>query len=351
MKILHTSDLHLREDRPETVEALEALLSKAEEEGVDLLTIAGDVFHNPESADALRPRLRTLLSGHSFELLAIPGNHDVDVYRKGLEFGENLDILVDEPFEKRNYGDVTVVGVPYRDRLDEELFHELSEEGGSGGTTCLLLHCTLDIGFCTGDVGDEEEVGYFPVSKSTLSKLGFDFTLAGHIHSTDRSIPLGNGGKFVYPGSPVSLTTKELGRRHAVLIDTEKGTHSALPLETFYYDKFTETLRPGQEDAVIEWVREWCRERDGDDCELTVSVDGFIEMEEAEFDGALKESAGSSEVVNETKDVTDILEHPLYTQFSERLREKEDVENAEGVEQRVMNVFSELLARRGGIRP
>ncbi|WP_159903667.1 metallophosphoesterase family protein [Salinirussus salinus] len=343
MKILHTADVHLKQDDSETVEALKQVLTKAEELEVDLLTIGGDLFDSSEDAEALRPELRELLKNNSFDILAIPGNHDEDVYRENLRFGNDLDILTDTPYEIREFGDIEIIGVPFQSSMDDELFSAL-KENSSDQTQLMLLHCTLDIGFKSGGVG-EEEGEYFPITKATLAELDYDYVLAGHIHSTDREVPLDNGGTFIYPGSPVSHSTKETGQRKTVLIDTEEESVSSVPLRTFYYDSFSEMVRPGEEDEVVNEIEDWVNRREEDNCELTVSVDGFVDRDENEFYEELENAAGPAELSDSFRSVSSVLDHPLYQRFMEKLEEKEDLEEDEVVKDRVIQVLSQLLAQ------
>ena len=345
MRILHTADVHLREDDPNTVDALEQVIETAEREDVDILSIGGDLFDTPTDAEELRPRLRTLFSDNSFEIVGIPGNHDAEVYDKNLQFGSDIEILVQQPFESREYGDVQIVGVPYTSSMTEELYSNLIKKSDSSRTQILLLHCTLDIGFKSSGFGDEEGE-YFPVSKSVLSDLGYDYVLAGHIHSTDREVPLANGGKFIYPGSPVSHSTKETGQRKAILIDTSNDDVAGISLDTFYYDQFTETVRPGEEETVIERIEQWSERHDGGNCELSVTIDGFIEMDESEFSERLREASGSADVTNQARIVDQVLDHPLYSRFENKLEEREDIEDEQAVRERVIEVMSQLLSRR-----
>jgi DNA repair exonuclease SbcCD nuclease subunit len=310
---------------------------------VDLLTIGGDLFHTPEDAEALRPELREMLKGNPFEILAIPGNHDEDVFRENLRFGNDLEVLTDTPLSSKEYGDVEVIGVPFTSSMDEELFSELKEKQTEERTQVLLLHCTLDIGFQSGAVG-EEEGEYFPIMKATLAELDYDYVLAGHIHSTDRTVPLDNGGVFIYPGSPVSHSISENGRRSAILIETGEDDIASVPLDTFYYDSYSEMIRPGEEDDVLEDIKEWVAQREGDNCELTVEVGGFIERDEDEFYQELEEVSGTVDPVDETRSVSHVLDHPLYRRFEERLEEKEGVEE-EVVKTRVIEVLSQLIAQ------
>jgi DNA repair exonuclease SbcCD nuclease subunit len=350
MRVLHTADLHLREDDAATINALEELLSKAEEHEVDILTISGDIFHTAKDANALRPQIRSLFSDNPFDILAIPGNHDADVYEENLDFGQDIDVLVNKPTTNRSYDDAEFIGVPYTEELTDDLFSTLSSTEETDQTQFLLLHCTLDIGFSSSDVGEEDSTEYFPVTKSVLAKLGYDYVLAGHIHATVREVPLSNGGEFIYPGSPISHSTKETGRRHAVLIDTEEDRTRSIPLDTYYFDRFTETVRPGEEGEVIQSIQRWVDQRDDEYSELQISVDGFIDQEETEFQQSLNEAAGTASVTNETREVSDVLEHPLYQQFRDELEEEEDLADKDAVRTRVIQVLSRLLAGRE-IRP
>jgi DNA repair exonuclease SbcCD nuclease subunit len=343
VKILHTADVHLRQDDSETVEALKQVLNKAEELNVDLLTIGGDLFDTSEDAEALRPELRELLKGNSFDILAIPGNHDEDVYRENLRFGNDLEVLTDKPYATREFGDVEIIGVPFQSSMDDELFSAL-KENSNDQTQLMLLHCTLDIGFQSGGVG-EEEGEYFPITKATLAELDYNYVLAGHIHSTDREVPLDNGGTFIYPGSPVSHSTKETGRRKAILIDTEEDNVSSVSLETFYHDSYSKMVRPGEEDEVVNEIEEWVNQRKEDHCSLTVSVDGFVDRDENEFYEELEDVAGPAEISDSFRSVSPVLEHPLYQRFMEKLEEKDDLEEEEAVEDQVIRVLSQLLAQ------
>jgi len=69
MKILHTSDTHLRFDAPERIDALRNILTIGTQEGIDLLVISGDMFDDHEAAERLRPQLREILSNNPFKIL------------------------------------------------------------------------------------------------------------------------------------------------------------------------------------------------------------------------------------------------------------------------------------------
>lgn len=345
MKILHTADVHLKQNDNRTIDALENVLTKAKEKDVDLLTIGGDLFDSPSDAEALRPQLRDLFKDNPFDIIAIPGNHDQDVYEKNLRFGDDLEILVETPVTIHEVGDVEIIGVPFTSSMTEELYSELMEVGDEDRTQIALLHCTLDIGFLSSEVGEDEGT-YFPVTQATLSEFDFDYVLAGHIHSTDRELPLGNGGKFIYPGSPMSHSSDETGKRNVVLIDTDQDKITSVELESFYQDEYSELVYPGGEDELFEDIEGWVSERVDDDCQLSVRVSGYVDMAEDEFYSSLEEACDPVDPDDETKTVSEVLDHPLYTRFEEKLEAMEDVEDEEYVKTQVMDVLAQLLTQK-----
>jgi DNA repair exonuclease SbcCD nuclease subunit len=349
LRILHSSDLHLSEKRPETFEALEALLDEAQDMSVNVLTLSGDIFDSCEDAEVLRPRLRKVFSNNNFDIIAVPGNHDLEAYRTNLDFGSNLKVAINTPYEVFNYDDVNVVALPYTHHMDAHLLSSLKSVVKDDKVYVLLVHCTLDIGFSGEDFGESESSSYCPVSRAVLGLLGFDYVLAGHFHKSTIILPLGSRGKFVYPGSPVSHSVKETGRRQAIFVDTAEGVCKSVPLKSFYYDFFNVTVSPGTEDKAINDIRMWVSERSKDSCSLKIVVNGFIVRDEKIFLNELRNAAGCAEVETNYRNVKEVLEHPLFVRFKKKLIEKH-VEKSAEVEERVIEVFSRLLAN-GELKP
>lgn len=345
MRILHTSDLHLDVEKDYTLAALDKLLTKARDKKVDLLTIGGDLFEGPEDADQLRPELRNKFEGNDFGILTIPGNHDQEVYGKNLEFGSDIDFLVDRPFDRVGFSGVNIVGLPYCETLDTEIFSKLCSEIEENTVNILLLHCTLNIGYSKRAMGPSEQDKYFPVNQATLSELGFDYYLAGHFHSNSYRTTLNNGSVFLYPGSSVSLSRKETGQRHAFLLDTDNREIQSVPLDTRYLDTKKVMVHPGQEESKLEEIRNWIGERREDNCKLRVEVDGHIQMSEKDFDRKLKGLLSKGELVNRTKDVSEVLEHDLYKRFKKKVT-NQGIADSGALAQEVMAVLSELLSSR-----
>lgn len=349
MRICHTADLHLREDAPETLDALDAVLDAARAQDADLLTVGGDLFDRPTDVDALRPRLRERFAAADLPVLVIPGNHDAAAFRRNLDFGHPVDPLVDRPFETRRHDGVTVVGVPYTDAFTDELYAALRGAVPADEPAVLLLHCTLDVGVDRAATGAGEAGRYCPVSRSVLGDLGFDAVLAGHVHAGLDRRRLPGGGHFVYPGSPVSLTTAETGPRHAVVYDTTAGTLEPVRLPTFYHDRRHWTVQPGGGEGVIDEIDQWVADREADDCEYRVTVDGFV-RDEADFGDQLAAIVPRDRLTNGVRDAGPVLDHELFERFERRLADREDVEDPDAVRSLVVRALSDLLTG-GEVRP
>ena len=343
---MHTSDLHLTENRRETLKALKKILDKCRECKVDLLTIGGDLFDSERDAEVLRPKLRRLFNDNPFHIIAIPGNHDREAYSANLDFGPDLKIATTEPFEIHTYKGVTVVAVPYQDKPSDQLLSKLENAAKDAKTRILLIHCTLDIGFTNQDFGEETAKIYFPVSSETLSRLKYDFVLAGHFHTQTCKKSLNGNRCFIYSGSPISHTKKEKGKRQAVLIDTEKGETKGIFLDSFYHDSIQLYVRPGKEEETLRKFKEWMALRSADDCELEVIVTGFLKISEPEFRKALENIGKNAEILHEYRNVERVLTHPVYKRFLKKLEAIEEIEAEEKVKDFVIDAMSRLLADR-----
>src|SRR6056297_76958 len=123
--VVHTADVHLRADAPERLEALEAVLDVAEDRDADVLTIGGDLFDRPDDVDELRSDLRNrLFSDRPFEIVLIPGNHDVAAFRGDLFFGDACTVVADEEHFGTwvdPSGSYKIVAIPYRETVTDDL--------------------------------------------------------------------------------------------------------------------------------------------------------------------------------------------------------------------------------------
>jgi exonuclease SbcD len=346
-QVLHTADIHLTPDDQERIEALRSILNRAEQDDIDIVTIGGDLFDQPENVEQLRTDLRNdLLSDRPFEIILIPGNHDTEAYRGDVFFGDSCTVITEEPFGHWTApdGSLRITGLPYRERPDDDLLLSLQDREPFEGTEVLLLHCSLDAPFDDYETGDEGAHRYFPVTEELLTELEFDYYLAGHYHNP-RHVSFSNGAEFTYPGTPASTSTSETGPRRVSILDPADGIDFET-LDTFHYISRELTATPGSEQELLDEVREWSQQHVTDSSEASIYVDGYVEMDEEEFHEELTAAASPAEVTNETRSVEHILSHPLFSSFENELEEMDwDDETTAKVTERTLEVFSRLTAR------
>jgi len=340
IKLIHTSDLHLSERKPNTLKALDEILRIAKRKKVDILTISGDLFESKLDAVKLRPLLREKFSGNGFPIIVIPGNHDIEVYEESLDFGDNFVPLTRKPFDVYSHENVNFIAIPYVENLTSDVLSLIQNQTMKDKINILLLHCTLDIGYCIEDFGDETR--YCPISKAMLVKLSYDFILSGHFHKKTDIKEISPSSFFIYPGSPTSLSQKELGKRNVVFLDFEKNIIEEINLKTFYYDKLFITVTPGKEKEAILKIDEWLRKQIIEVCLLEIHIDGFIQVEEKDFRSSLPEDSDRVKVFRYYKEASIVLKHPLYTRFQNKLSEM-NLSTSEEIETIVIEAISELI--------
>lgn len=184
MRFIHTADIHLgavpdkgypwsKTREEELWRTFRALIKKAEQEQVDLLLIAGDLFHR-------QPLLRELKEVNYLfgklsrtQVVLIAGNHDYlqkdSAYQK-FAWEENVIFLNGKECECVRFSDLQTVvyGFSYYDReIREPLYDRLQAENSRG---CHIL---------LGHGGDEKHI---PMDKRKLLANGFDYVALGHIH-------------------------------------------------------------------------------------------------------------------------------------------------------------------------
>jgi DNA repair protein SbcD/Mre11 len=357
MKIVHTSDLHLSPDKPERIKALKNIISEAEQKGTELLLISGDLFDSNQDADILRPGLRDIFSSLPFRVLVIPGNHDMEAYGPDMNFGNSIEILTGQPFETVEFKNLTITGIPYINQDFNDLVPLLEKSIDASKKNILMIHCSLDIPYVGEDeYGDEKRQMYLPVSSKILGNIGFDYILAGHFHSRVIESRISEKTIFIYSGSPVSITRKEMGRRRITFLNTEAPRSERLSfLETgsFYYDKIEIDFNPGREEESITELKDRLKSYKGNEAEVEINLNGFISSGEKNTSKKIQEALDEMDqgkvmfnIKENYRDIKSVLEDPLYTAFKERLLKKDmDPDLKEKIENMIIMQFSKLKTR------
>jgi DNA repair exonuclease SbcCD nuclease subunit len=328
MRILHTADVHLKEPGDERWRVMERLLELASNEEVDALVVAGDLFDADVDAERLRPEIRDLFTNTGFRILLLPGNHDRDSYGRSW-FGEDVTVL--RPLESVLFEGLAVCGLPYEDIDGEELVARIRSLdrlfGGEEETRIVVYHGELVDALpyqpSRWSFGDEGEHRYMPVQLSYFEDLRPDYILAGHFHANFDARQLGSGGYFVYPGSPVSITRRETGRRRVNLFDVGEPPR-AVPLDTPHYEDVVVRLKPSDDSDPVQTVKarlEACHFA----AKPLLRVEGYVDCEALDTtEAALAEKilaagADCADCQIAFRDISRILQNELFGEFRRRL--------------------------------
>ena len=332
MKILHTADIHLRRYGDDRWKTLQRLIEIGKKEKIGILVVSGDLFDKGVNAETLRPKIRELFSNKGFKIAFIPGNHDSESYKSGLYFGEDAIILNDsnKPFE---YKGLTIWGLPFEHGEEEESLKKLrslADKLPSDKTNILLYHGELlDAFFSRKDFGEEGEERYMPVKLSYFKDLKVDYVLAGHFHSKFDVWEFGKGKYFVYPGSPVSITKREIGQRKVNIFEIGEPPRE-YPIDTPHFEEVIIEFDPFVEKNPVEIVREHL-EKVHPEARIILTIKGYINSEkikinETELVRQIKRGTKGRTVEEEHfefKDIHTILEDDLLKSFMKKLKQKD----------------------------
>lgn len=251
MKLLHLSDLHLgkRVNGFSMLEDQRVILTQivdlAEEEKVDAVLLAGDLYDKPvppAEAVTLLDRFLTRLSGGGIPVFAISGNHDSPerlAFATRLLAGEGIHLTAQyqgpqPPFLLQDeYGDVAIYALPYlkpalvrhwNPEADIASYEEaVSYALGQWVVDKTRRNVLLAHQFVTGGVtceSEERSVGGVDQIPAPLF-AAFDYVALGHLHG-----PQSVGRPTLrYSGSPLKYSFSECGHEKSVTLVTlkEKG--------------------------------------------------------------------------------------------------------------------------------
>lgn len=220
---MHIADVHLgvvpdkgrhwSEQRSKEVQSsFQRLLNTAEAEKVDLLLIAGDLFHFPPTITMLKELDAQLQDLNNMTTVIIAGNHDFIAPGSPMEryeFQSDTVVLRSGTAEQLVFDDLKtcVTGISYdRQKITEPLYDNLtpqlawqisegedaSSEDGAEHDSAMespeeypeKLQEYFQILLAHG--GDAE---HSPMNREKLRKSGFDYIALGHIHKPEIIVP------------------------------------------------------------------------------------------------------------------------------------------------------------------
>ncbi len=223
MKFIHIADVHLgvqpegvnigkAERGKEIWSALEQIINTCQFKEVDLLLIAGDLFHRQPLLRELK-ELNFLFSKLTkTKVVWIAGNHDyvkADSYYRTFSWNENVYPILGEEMEYVEFPELKtcVYGFSYHQKEILEHRYDNAFAQRRQKYEILLAHG-----------GDESHI---PVKKEILASLGYDYVALGHIHKQQTLVE----NQVVFAGALEPMDKNDTGKHGYVDGEiTEQGT-------------------------------------------------------------------------------------------------------------------------------
>lgn len=227
MKFIHIADIHIgakpdalfpwsEERGKEIIESFEGIINTCNVEGIDLLLIAGDLFHKQPLIRELKEVNYYFSKLNKTQVVLIIGNHDFVGARsnyKGFDWNGNVHVLLEEDLDSVYFEEINteVYGFSYHTREITE--SKLHKRGPS---------CEERINILLGHGGSAKNI---PFDKRILESLGFDYIALGHIHK-----PQIITERIAFSGSLEPLDKNEVGERGYILGELVKNENSEISL-------------------------------------------------------------------------------------------------------------------------
>lgn len=191
-------------------EAFAQAVEAAEKEQVDLVLIAGDLFHRQPLKKELKEANEILSRLTRAKVVIMAGNHDYlspkSAYRT-FSWNENVFFFSSEQPKALSFPELgaTVWGFSYEHReIRESRYDSIPKKSGGG------IHILL------GHGGDEKHI---PLKIKSLQELEFDYIALGHIHKPCQLVE----NEIVMAGSLQPLEHPDRGSRGYWITEIKRG--------------------------------------------------------------------------------------------------------------------------------
>ncbi len=216
MKIIHTADLHIdsplsldlnpafqKDRKRELLYNFERLINYANDNGVHIILISGDLFDdNKISLKSQSYILGLIESNSNIDFYYTAGNHEEETYLSSLEkCPKNLKIF-SNTWSTFSYEEFDITGINYNEVSKKYLYDSLSLKKDK--INIVIMHGAL--------------TGENKIEISKLKDKNIDYLALGHTHQY-QSKPLDSRGFYVYPGCLEGLNFNETGVKGFSLIE------------------------------------------------------------------------------------------------------------------------------------
>ena len=330
MKILHTSDIHIYREGDDRWKALEEVVWLCNEENIDVLVIAGDMFDSNIDGIKLVPNVRKLFDKISSFVIILPGNHDYSVFQKGHYWGDKVKVIKSYK-DYYEVGKAVFWGLPFENIEGEDVLYRLYEMNDKmevDKVNILIFHGELLDGYAwASDFGEESNKRYMPVKSLYFKDMKIKYVLAGHFHTRFSITELPSKGFFVYSGSPVSITKKEIGKRKVNIFRLGESPIEK-ELSSFHYEEINIYLDPFTKKDVKKIIDEELLYTKNLNCKIILNIRGYIcddngvsEADISKYIDLKEKEEGYSffSKNNEVRNLSDLFSSQMFSNFYNKL--------------------------------
>lgn len=275
MRFIHTGDIHLgahpenkrewAKDRGDEIwGTFERLIKKIKMDPVDLLIIAGDLFHRQPLLREIKEVDYLLSTIPDTKVVICAGNHDAikkGSFYEGFQWSENVIFLEDKNIMKADIDgtDICVYGLSYHEtEIEENLYDHI------------MIDDIHKINILVAHGGDEKHI---PVNRKKLAMSGFDYVAMGHIHKPE----IDEKNKIAYCGSLEPIDMNDMGQRGYIYGEVSKHGLELefVPFARRIYKEIAFTVTPTVTNLEIRHKLADLMKENGEENMFKVILDGY----------------------------------------------------------------------------
>lgn len=306
IRFIHLADVHLgavpdrgcswsSEREEEIWETFRRVIASISKDPVELLFIAGDLFHRQPLLRELKEVNYLFSTIPHTRIFLMAGNHDYidqDSFYRTFSWEPNVVFYEEEkPLTVKAAGlDVYVTGLSYHHREIGEPLYDTLKPVEEDGFHVLLAHG-----------GDEAHV---PMDMKALAASGFDYVALGHIHKPQVLLR----DKIIYPGALEPIDRNDMGEHGYVEGWFEEGRvkTSFVPFACRSYQKLVLTVREDSTQYYLEEMMKMDLMKRGGRNIYKVVLQGERAPETLIFPEKLKALGNIVEILDETRPAYDL---------------------------------------------
>lgn len=216
LKIIHAADLHLdsafaalnneqaRERRAHQRALVQKIVEIGNEEQVDIILLAGDLFDGQNAYYETAEALRSAFAKSRAKIFISPGNHDAYVRNspyRSVKFSDNVHLFTSEEIERVALPELSCVvyGAGFTTPACEKSLLE-GFSANDDAIKLMVLH---------GEITNSPSK-YNPITTEQIANSNLNYLALGHVHATEGILRAGNTS-YAYAGAPEGRGFDETG--------------------------------------------------------------------------------------------------------------------------------------------